>query len=435
MAEPMDYHLGMISERHESSGPGTISTGGGDRGGASYGTYQLSSNTGTLNEFLAQSAYRHQFAGLAPTTPEFDKKWRDLATDDPGFARDQRQFVQASHYDVQIRRLKDEGIDLTDRGAAVQEALFSTSVQFGNGTRKILRDGLAEAYGNDYKLSDLSDKDIVVAVQDFKLEHNNQLFRGSEGNWPGLLRRARIEKAELIALADANPLLDRHLGALRAPAVLKQGSHGADVAVLQRNLGELGYTLSQDGKFGPDTQAAVQSFQQAHGLAADGIAGSATSAALARASQELACEAADKVLGRPRCLDDPAHPDHVFYRQTHSLVCELDRRHGRAPDQFSSNLASALVVSGRQAGLERIDRLALDDKGAGVWGAQNLPGSNLTERFCQVDALQALNTPMEQSAARWTGAMQEYSRQQEALMVRNQLPESPAPAALAARER
>lgn len=281
----------------------------------------------------------------------------------------------------------------------------------------------------------MSDKDIVQAVQDYKIRHVDDLFKGSPRQQESILHRAQDEKADLVALAEGRPLPDRQQAARHGPLVLKQGSHGVDVAVLQRNLGELGYALSQDGKFGPDTQAAVQSFQQAHGLAADGIAGSATSAALARASQELACDAADKVLGRPRCLDDPAHPDHAFYRQTHSLVCELDRRHGRAPDQFSSNLASALVVSGRQAGLERIDRLALDDKGAGVWGAQNLPGSNLTERFCQVDALQALNTPMEQSAARWTGAMQEYSRQQGALMVRNQLPESPAPAALAARER
>jgi zinc D-Ala-D-Ala carboxypeptidase len=60
---------------------------------------------------------------------------------------------------------------------------------------------------------------------------------------------------------------------------LSQGTNGEDVRQLQiRVAGYPGYGghLATDGDFGPATKAAVTRFQQAYGLAADGIAGPAT---------------------------------------------------------------------------------------------------------------------------------------------------------------
>ncbi|MBC6446374.1 D-Ala-D-Ala carboxypeptidase family metallohydrolase [Actinokineospora xionganensis] len=60
---------------------------------------------------------------------------------------------------------------------------------------------------------------------------------------------------------------------------LSQGMSGEDVRQLQiRVSGYPGYggVLALDGQFGPGTKSAVTRFQQAYGLGADGIAGSAT---------------------------------------------------------------------------------------------------------------------------------------------------------------
>jgi zinc D-Ala-D-Ala carboxypeptidase len=61
--------------------------------------------------------------------------------------------------------------------------------------------------------------------------------------------------------------------------VLSQGMSGEDVRQLQiRVSGYPGYAsvIALDGAYGPATAAAVQRFQQAYGLAADGIAGNQT---------------------------------------------------------------------------------------------------------------------------------------------------------------
>lgn len=70
-------------------------------------------------------------------------------------------------------------------------------------------------------------------------------------------------------------------GASATSGVLKLGSTGDAVKQLQGNLIMLGYLNSRaDGIFGNGTQAAVKKYQSKNGLAADGIAGKATTTAI-----------------------------------------------------------------------------------------------------------------------------------------------------------
>lgn len=63
--------------------------------------------------------------------------------------------------------------------------------------------------------------------------------------------------------------------------VLQTGSSGEAVTQLQTRLAELGYFQgSPTGNFGSATEAAVIQFQQANGLTADGVVGTATANAL-----------------------------------------------------------------------------------------------------------------------------------------------------------
>lgn len=89
------------------------------------------------------------------------------------------------------------------------------------------------------------------------------------------------------------------LGASSAPPTLRYGSKdnhaggtaGSWVTVLQAALMGRGYPVGasgQDGDFGLDTQAAVQSFQRANGLPATGVVDGGTWAALGHGGERAA---------------------------------------------------------------------------------------------------------------------------------------------------
>jgi Putative peptidoglycan binding domain len=56
----------------------------------------------------------------------------------------------------------------------------------------------------------------------------------------------------------------------------QSGNTGENVRTVQYLLNAKGSSLSVDGDFGPATQAAVDAFQDAHGLTADGVVGNET---------------------------------------------------------------------------------------------------------------------------------------------------------------
>jgi hypothetical protein len=103
--------------------------------------------------------------------------------------------------------LKAAGIDLSGHGAAVQDALWSTSVQFGAGSAK-KGDGAVGMFsralaGRD--ASKMTGSEIVAAVQDYKGMNNDKLFASSSAAVrAGTLNRASSEKAALLKLDAAN---------------------------------------------------------------------------------------------------------------------------------------------------------------------------------------------------------------------------------------
>ncbi|MBQ2954284.1 MAG: peptidoglycan-binding protein [Clostridia bacterium] len=67
---------------------------------------------------------------------------------------------------------------------------------------------------------------------------------------------------------------------------LRRGDTGSDVTRLQQALQAAGYDLAADGVFGRKTRRCVRAFQRANGLAADGVAGPLTWAALGGESHD-----------------------------------------------------------------------------------------------------------------------------------------------------
>ncbi|MEI2429443.1 hypothetical protein RDV84_21845 [Lysobacter yananisis] len=52
-------------------------------------------------------------------------------------------------------------------------------------TPGIVEKGFKEKFGPRYQLDQLSDRDIVEAIQDYKTQHTGRLFRSSPDAWEG----------------------------------------------------------------------------------------------------------------------------------------------------------------------------------------------------------------------------------------------------------
>lgn len=138
--------VGSITSRYESGSQGVaaISSGAGDPGGVSYGSYQLSSNAGTLNDYLQSEegrdiARRYGLDRLTPGTLAFNAAYSRAAQEIPEeLHQSQHDFIMRTHYRPVENLARNAGFDVNNR--AVQEALFSQSVQTSyDGNRSIIR--------------------------------------------------------------------------------------------------------------------------------------------------------------------------------------------------------------------------------------------------------------------------------------------------------
>jgi hypothetical protein len=132
--------LGILSAKYETGGrgPGTVSSGAGDPGGVSYGSYQMATKTGTAKRFVTQSSFPwlQDFQNLTPGTPDFSACWKRIATNQTdAFQKCQHEFIKKTHYDLLVAKiLNEDSVDINTRSNALQNVVWSTAVQHGPGT-------------------------------------------------------------------------------------------------------------------------------------------------------------------------------------------------------------------------------------------------------------------------------------------------------------
>ncbi|SRR6266536_5242348 len=154
--------LGKLSEQYESRGVGTVSTGKGDAGGVSYGSWQLATTRERPQQFLQNEGeqWAGEFGENAPGTKEFSTTWKAIAKREPGaFKNAQHAFIKRTHYDVMVNNIKNSsGFDVNSRSSVLQDVIWSTAVQHGPGN-DIFQTALA---GKD--ITSLSDANIIKLI-------------------------------------------------------------------------------------------------------------------------------------------------------------------------------------------------------------------------------------------------------------------------------
>jgi len=138
--------LGYASSQYESNAnPGAISNTPGDYGGKSYGAWQFSSKTGSLDSFI-NSLYGKDNEIYSKLTDakakdgnkfgeNFDDAWTSIASSNKQkFLKLQQDNIKESYYDIAAQSLKSKyGFDISKKSDALKESLLSTVVQHGVG--------------------------------------------------------------------------------------------------------------------------------------------------------------------------------------------------------------------------------------------------------------------------------------------------------------
>lgn len=204
------HSLGALSARYETSGrgPGTVSTGRGDAGGVSYGSYQLASKLGRPEEFLAVEgrSWTAEFGSARSGTAEFSNVWKAIAAREPEkFQAAQHEYIRRTHFDPQVALVRETcGIDLDAACDALRDVTWSTAVQHGPSGKIIVR--AMEALGKPQP----TDRELIAAIYAErgrrKPDGNLAYFSKSSADMQrGVAQRFRSEMRDALAMLEASP--------------------------------------------------------------------------------------------------------------------------------------------------------------------------------------------------------------------------------------
>lgn len=208
LGEALAEALGSLSAKYETGGrgPGTVSTGAGDPGGVSYGSYQMASKMGVVARFVAQAGFpwAQDFKGLTPGTAQFTAAWKRIAAEQTSkFQEAQHAFIKQSHYDpLAAKILAEDKLDVNTRCRALQDVIWSTAVQHG-GASSIVHRALANL---SCATSDPSyDKQLICAIyaeRGRKKPDGNLAYfsKSSPSVQSGVARRFQNEQQDALAM-------------------------------------------------------------------------------------------------------------------------------------------------------------------------------------------------------------------------------------------
>lgn len=204
-----DY-IGKYVQKYESGNKGSdmISSGSGDNGGVSFGTFQFPSykqavtTSGTLPAFWNQY-YASQYPNVKPgDNAAFKDAWKDAVAKNPiKFAANEHSFIGGQYYKPISSALASNGVgDPTGYDRAAQEAAWSSAVHYGPSKA-------ANIFKNAGVTNSMSPDQYITKLYDYKKANVGSNFRSSSQSVQnGIIRRFDEEKQMLLGLAGKKPI-------------------------------------------------------------------------------------------------------------------------------------------------------------------------------------------------------------------------------------
>lgn len=295
-----------------------------------------------------------------------------------------------SDYLITNKRSVIAGYITGEPGAGLADAQLALAKEWAS----IANPATGRAYYGGANHASISAQETADALNAMREDYRQAL---AEGHTPAQAWAQIHSQPALIMGRNASPADPM------ADGMLVKGESGEQVAVIQRQLSQLGYTgadgrpLQDDKEFGPNTQHAVRAFQRDQGLEDDGRAGPLTLGALA-----VTVSAQHEAEHQPT-LADPGHPDHARFTEAQGQleVLEQSRRQAGLPALFANegerdNAAGQLAFESSVAGMQSIDAVLARPDGSGLFAVQGHVGDPGALRI-YVDGSQARSQDVESS--------------------------------------
>lgn len=194
---PQDYgteEVGSLSRKYESNGnPATIARTKGDLGGASYGSYQLTTSSGHAQTFA--NNYGGVLKGKKAGTGAFDAAWKSEAAKNPkAFASAQHNYIERNHYQPAANKFQaTTGISLSKMPKAVKDMIWSIGVQHGAG-------GAAKIFKNSGVKAGMSAASIIRAIYKERMNVNRYFPSSPSSIKNGVLNRFKKELSDALKM-------------------------------------------------------------------------------------------------------------------------------------------------------------------------------------------------------------------------------------------
>ena len=178
-----------------TKGAGVVSQTPGDIGGMSAGMYQFTK--GAQLRFLRQYGFIREFEGVRFGTPEWKRRWQEVARRyGERFARAQQEFAIREYFAPGAAAAEEFGIDVR-RSRALQEMVFARAVQHGvGGFEGVLRNvfkGMAPE-----QVRALSPEEVITRVYDHLIANVDKYWSKSAPRVRASVRERLIKEREML---------------------------------------------------------------------------------------------------------------------------------------------------------------------------------------------------------------------------------------------
>ena len=205
---------GSLSARFESGDDGIAAIGYDRHGGTSYGKYQLSSQAGTMDQFVKflrkespALAKRLAAAGPANTggrSGAMPTTWKKIAEENPVmFETLQERFIHESHYKPAIEAISQRtGLEPSKMSTALQEVLWSTAVQHGPSGAARIFSRAVEQVGKKNNLAPGSDEFDKHMIEKVYAMRSTQFGSSTQQVQNAVQSRLAVEKDLALAMLE-----------------------------------------------------------------------------------------------------------------------------------------------------------------------------------------------------------------------------------------